>query len=106
MAIRRASQFSINSIGDGLTSQVTITLASAQIFLAQPPEMNAGYSANSALDLAVTKPTDVVGVYCPTGGVPAITDAAITTLGTILQVTFAGAPPANAPFTICGTLVF
>lgn len=106
MAIKRASQFSINSIGDGLTAQVSILLASAQIYLAQPPEVNAGYSQNSALDLAVTKPTDVVGVYCPTGGIPAITDASITTLGTTLQVVFASPPPLNIPFTVCGTLVF
>lgn len=106
MAIKPASNFSISSIGDGVTSVVTITLATARVFLSQPTEMGAGYAANVVLDLSVNKPSDVMGVYCPTGGIPAITQASITTLGTILQVTFETPPPLNVPFTIAGRFIF
>lgn len=106
MAIKSASNFSISSVGDGVTNVVTIPLASARVFLSQPTEMGNGYTANAVLDLTVNKPSDVMGVYCPTGGIPAVTQASITTLGTVLQVTFETPPPLNVPFTIAGRFVF
>lgn len=106
MAIKRASDFSLSIIGDGLTAVINVTLSTAQIFLSQPTELSTGYAANTILDLSVNKPTDVMGVYSPTGGVPAILSASITTLGTVLQVTFETAPPLNMPFTVAGKFVF
>lgn len=106
MAIKRASDFSLSIIGDGLTAVINVTLSTAQIFLSQPIELSTGYAANTILDLSVNKPTDVMGVYSPTGGVPAILSASITTLGTVLQVTFETAPPLNMPFTVAGKFVF
>lgn len=106
MAIKPAASFSISSVGDGATNVVTIPLATARVFLSKPTEMGEGYVANTVLDLGINKPSDVMGVYCPTGGIPAITQASITTLGTILQVTFETAPPANVPFTIAGRFIF
>ena len=106
MTIKRAADFSLSIVGDGLTNIVSITLATAQVFLSPPTEVSPSYSANSALDLNLNKPSDVMGVYSPTGGVPTIQNAAITGLGTALQVTFETAPPLNAPLTIAGKLVF
>ena len=106
MTIKLASDFSLSIVGDGITSIVSITLATARVFLSQPIEMGTGYSANTALDLAVNKPSDVMGVYSPTGGIPLVTQASITALGTTLQVTFETAPPLNVPFTIAGRFVF
>lgn len=106
MAIKRASDFSLSIVGDGITNIVNITLATAQIFLSPPVELSTGYAANTVLDLSVNKPSDVMGVYSPTGGVPTIISAAITTLGTILQVTFETAPSQNISITIAGKFIF
>lgn len=106
MAIKRASDFSLSIVGDGITNIVNITLATAQVFLSPPVELSTGYAANTILDLSVNKPSDVMGVYSPTGGVPTIVSAAITTLGTVLQVTFETAPLANIPLTIAGKFIF
>lgn len=106
MAIKRAADFSLSVVGDGLTNIINITLATAQIFLSPPVELSTGYAANTVLDLSVNKPSDVMGVYSPTGGVPTVMNAAITTLGTVLQVTFETAPALNVPLTIAGKFIF
>lgn len=106
MTIKRAVDFSVSVVGDGLTNIISVPLATAQVFLAPPPELSASYKANSALDLGVNKPTDVVCVYSPTGGVPPITTSAIAAQGDTLQVTFETAPILNAPVTIAGKFVF
>lgn len=106
MTIKRAVDFSVSVIGDGLTSVISVPLATAQVFVAPPPELSAGYKVNSTLDLNANKPTDVMCVYSPTGGVPPIVNSAIATLGTELQVTFEAPPLLNAPVTIAGKFVF
>lgn len=106
MTIKRAVDFSVSLVGDGLTSIVSVPLATTQVFLSPPVELNTGYTANTPLDLGVTKPTDVMCVYSPTGGIPPIVGSAIDQLGTTLQVTFETAPFLNAPVTIAGKFVF
>lgn len=106
MAIKRVFGFSLQCVGDGSSSTMNIVLGDASVFFTHPPEMGTGNVLSPTLNLATLKPSDVLNVSCPTAGIPAVTSASITTLGTILQVVFATAPANNAVFTVAGTFVF
>lgn len=103
MAITRAAKFAIECRGDGATSTFNFVIATSA-FWYTPPSPSA--IDRPMFDLSINKPADVTGVYTNTGGAPSVTAASITTLGTILSVTFDAAPTSNLIFTVCGTFIF
>lgn len=103
MAIKRAVGFSLNGIGDGSSSSWEFILAGAPVFFVAP---DANSSPQTTFDLLSLKPSDVANVTSPTGSMPEITGASITTLGTKLSLTFASAVPDNLFFQISGTFIF
>lgn len=101
MAIKRSCKFALGLVGDGTSTTFNAVIVGSPIWFTPVAE---GQMLQQNFELATLKPTDVIDVT--SSNLPSVSSAAITTLGTILQVVFSSAPTDGVYGVVFGTFVF
>ena len=102
MAIKSSVLFDLGFYGDGSSTSVNFVLATAPLVYELPHQDSV---MATTFDIVSLRASDVINVTV-VGGSPGITSASITTLGTILAVTFSSAPSSGTLYTLKGAFIF
>jgi len=101
MAILREIKIALGIRGDGSATTFNFVLSGSPLWFRKPVD---GDFLQANFSLSTLLPTDVKDVS--TSPALTVSAASITTLGTVLSVTFSAAPAADTDYTVYGTLLF